>query len=148
MIKISENLLLICVSQFRWRGLLVAATYKRFVVFFYWYLFKLIIETRGKINTIWTIYRSVVFFPQQPLAKIPFQQNKIPYKSDKIYTSLSKIFLIQGSILQGERSKHTVPASGILTIKQETWKRKNQKNILDTELWNPINCHREPDVHN
>lgn len=27
MIKISENLLLICVSQFRWRGLLIAATY-------------------------------------------------------------------------------------------------------------------------
>lgn len=76
MIKISENLLLICVSQFRWRGLLIAATYKRFVVFFYWYLFKLIIETRGKINTIWTIYRSVVFFSQQPLAKIPFQKIK------------------------------------------------------------------------
>lgn len=62
--------------------------------------------------------------------------------------SLSKMFLIQGSILQGERSKHTVPASGILTIKQETWKRKNQKNILDTELWNPIYCHIEPGVHN
>lgn len=44
--------------------------------------------------------------------------------------SLSKMFLIQGSILQGERSKHTVPASGILTIKQETWKRKNQKTYL------------------
>lgn len=27
MINISENLLLICVSQFRWRGLLIAATY-------------------------------------------------------------------------------------------------------------------------
>lgn len=61
-----------------------------------------------------------MFFFQQTLAKIPFQQNKIPYKSDKIYTSLSKMFLIQGLILQGERSKHTVPASGILTIKQET----------------------------
>lgn len=75
MIKISENLLLIWVSQFRWRGLLIAATYKRFVVSFYWYLFELIIERRGKINTIWTIYRSMPF-PQQPLAKIPFQKIK------------------------------------------------------------------------
>lgn len=93
MIKISENLLLICVSQFRWRGSLIAATYFKngLLYFFYWYLFKLIIETRGKINTIKTIYRSMFFF-QQTLAKIPFQQNKIPYKSDKILCLCQRCF--------------------------------------------------------